>query len=110
MKTFTNDYKEPNFITVNKSQKTVLTFPQIKFYRRLLTVRRVLNHLLRVPQRSQIVRVQERVAKVGINNNTTEVCFWKKLDRNIIMEHKKFKNKVILTTKTDINTRYLQRI
>lgn len=114
MKTFINNHTDITFskatLTFNKASKTVselLKTPEIRFYRRILTFRRLANQILRMPQKKQIVRIQERTAKASFENTENEVFYWKKLDKNIIAEHRKFKNKHIISVKTDINYRFL---
>jgi thioredoxin-related protein len=117
MQTFINDYSEPTFKRVpsnlNKAEKTVselLNKLRIKLYKRVLTFRRLANRILRIPQKTQFIRIPERVAKTNFQHAEEELFYWKKLDKNIIVEHKKFKNKQVITVKTDINYRFLKPI
>lgn len=117
MQTHLIDYSEPTFKRVssvfNSAEKTVselIIQPKIKIYRRIVTLRKVVNQVLRIPQKTKIIRIPERVAKTNIQNTAQEVFYWKKLNKNIIVEHKKFKNKEIISVKTDIETKFLKRI
>lgn len=126
MKEFENDYIEPTFYrkesTLNKAEKTVselFTQPRIKFYRRVITFRRLANQLLRIPQRLEIIKLPERVrilqdfipTKVVKKKDLKPTIHVKNtLSKNIVTEHRKFKNKTIISVKTDIESRFLKKI
>lgn len=125
METFINDYEEPTFkrvpSTFNKAEKTVSELfnqPRIKFYRRIITLRKLANQLFRIPQRLEIIRIPERKQYLGDLNFKEDLeqagvlkdYLKPNLSKNIISEHRKFKNKTIITVKTDIQNRYLKRI
>jgi hypothetical protein len=126
MKEFENDYIEPTFYrkesTFNKAEKTVselFTQPRIKFYRRVITFRRLANQLLRIPQRLEIIKLPERVRVLkdfiptkGVKKKELKPIIHIKntLSKNIVTEHRKFKNKTIISVKTDIESRFLKKI
>lgn len=70
-----------------------------KLGRTLVNLKQRFNKAFNVPQRTRIVRVSNHTAKVGQKE--------KKLEKNIIVEHKYFEGKQVLKVKTDINLKCL---
>lgn len=126
MKEFDNDYIEPSFYrresNFDKAEKVVselFTQPRIKLYRKVITFRRLANRLLRIPQRLEIIKIPERIRvlqdfipKKGVKTKALEPTIHVKntLSKNIVTEHRKFKNKTIISVKTDIESRFLKKI
>lgn len=65
------------------------------------TVKRAVNKLLRIPQRTTISRIAERLPIIRGK---------KELNKNIVTVIHHYKNKSIITVKTDIEQRYLRPI
>lgn len=65
------------------------------------TVKSAVNKLLRIPQRVTVGRIAER---------TSIIRGKKELNKNIVTVIKHYKNKSIVTVKTDIEQRYLRPI
>lgn len=70
-----------------------------KLGRTLVNLKQRFNKAFNVPQRTRIVRVSNHTVKVGQKE--------KKLEKNIIVEHRYFEGKQILKVKTDINLKCL---
>lgn len=70
-----------------------------KLGRALVNLKQRFNKAFNVPQRTRIVRVSNHTAKVGQKE--------KKLEKNIIVEHRYFEGKQVLKVKTDINLKCL---
>lgn len=108
MKTFINEYKELIFSRVIKTTNEIINTKYIRVYRRIITMRRFANRILRIPQRKEIIKIPERIEliKEEFKNRFKPVI----LNANIVVEHRKFKNKTILQVKTDVGARYLRAI
>lgn len=86
-------------ITVREIEPTRIN----KIGRTLVNIKQRFNKAFNVPQRTRIVRLSSHIVEVGQKENKTI----KKLDKNIIVEHKYFEGKQILKVKTDINLKCL---
>ncbi len=111
-KTFKNDYKELAFEVAKGATYIKDQLTTFKFYRKVITLRIFLNRMLRVPKRIEVVRIPDRYQDLGdLEQEFTNRRIWRKfLCQSIVTETRVFKNKSIITVKTDVQSRYLRPI
>ncbi len=121
MQNFINEFKEPEFEKVSdKTVSKLFSQPRIKFYRKIVTVRKIANRILSIPQRTEIIKLpyRFRVLQEYFPHENEEydseiiptILVQNSLSKNIVVEHKKFKNKTIISVKTDIDNIFLSKI
>ncbi len=92
----------------------IISDSKFKKYKRIITIRNTLNRICRIPQKTKIIKIPERVRILedflnGPKKPTT-ILVKNTLSTNMVVVHKTYKNKTIMTVKTDIDWRYLRKI